>query len=837
MNPGKENSPGSESASEWTPGAPCFHCEEALPGDPLYARVNGQDRPVCCRGCQAVAQLIDGARLHDFYRFREQAGPRPEDSDKDIEDPWAVYDREGLRKNFVTPLADGAEEASILIEGMRCAACSWLIERSIAPMAGIQDIRINPTTGRGLIRFDPARLRPSAVFARIASLGYRPHAAGTGAWEAVQRKERHRALRRLAVAGLGMMQVMTFAVSLYAGAFQGMDPGIREFLRLVSLLVATPVAFYAGWPFFQGALRDLRGGSPGMDVPVSLAIGVAYLASVWNTLVGSGEVYFDSVTMFVFFLSLGRYLEMMARHRAGDTADALARTVPRTAIRLQGDTMQRVGVDELQDGDLVLARPGDTLPCDGIVMEGSSGVDESLLTGEADLQTKSGGDRVLGGSTNISRPLRIQVTATGSRTVIASITRLLERAQSERPRLARLANRVAAWFVLGVLVMAAAVAWFWYAQSPERAMAVTLAVLVVTCPCALSLATPAALTAATSHLAGVGVLVTRAHAVESMARVNRVIFDKTGTLTTGKLAITAIHARHDIAQDRALALAAALERECNHPIASMFEPYATALAASGVEVVTGRGVQGVIGSHTLRIGQYDFVSELFGTTGLSGETSGDSGEIVLGDSTGVLARFELRHQLRPEAGSVIAGLRAMGIKTELASGDSLQAVQQMAGLLEVDDFHANLLPADKLALVRRRQSQGDIVMMIGDGINDAPVLAGADVSLAMGSGAALAQSSADSILLAHSLDPVILAIATVRKTMQLIRQNLTWALAYNLTALPLAAAGMVEPWMAAIGMSASSLLVVLNALRASRVRAPAPERSPGIPAMAGGQSG
>jgi len=773
-----------------------------------------------------VAQLIDGAKLQDFYRFRERAGPRPEESDRNIQDPWSVYDRERLRRSFVTPLANGEEEACVLIEGMRCAACSWLIERSIAPLAGVQDVRINPTTGRGLIRFDPAKLGPSVLFARIASLGYRPHAAGSGAWEAVQRKERHQALRRLAVAGLGMMQVMTFAVSLYAGAFQGMDPGIREFLRLVSLLVATPVAFYSGWPFFQGALRDLRGGSLGMDVPVSLAIGVAYLASVWNTLAGSGEVYFDSVTMFVFFLSLGRYLEMMARHRAGDTADALTRTVPRTAIRMHGESLQRVGVEELQEGDLVLARPGDTFPCDGIVSQGSSGVDESLLTGETALRAKAVGDSILGGSTNVSRPLRIRVTATGSHTVIASITRLLERAQSERPRLAQLANRVAAWFVVGVLVVAATVAWFWHGHAPERAMAITLAVLVVTCPCALSLATPAALTAATSHLARIGVLVTRAHAVESMARVTRVIFDKTGTLTTGKLSITRIEARADVGKDQALALAAALERECSHPIANAFEPYASSLAARQVEVVTGQGVQGIIGEDILRIGRHDFVAAL-AAGGPSPCPDSGSREIVLGDSTGVLARFELEHQLRPEAGAVIATLGALGIKTELASGDRPQAVAQMASLLEVDDFHANLLPLDKLELLKRRQAQGDVVMMVGDGINDAPVLAGADVSMAMGSGAALAQTSADSILLAHSLEPIIQAISTVRKTMHLIRQNLAWAIAYNLTALPLAAAGLVEPWMAAIGMSASSLLVVLNALRASRARIPVPSATSG----------
>ena len=804
------------------PGDPCFHCGEPLPDKPLFALVSGVRQPMCCRGCQAVAQLISDSRLDEFYRYREGPGPRPEDQEPD--DSWAVYDRAQLRDSFVIKLPGGAEEASILVEDLRCAACSWLIERTLMGVKGVHSAQVNPSTGRGLVRFDPAVTSPGRVFANIAWLGYRPHAAGSGDWEKAQRQERHRALRRLAVAGLGMMQVMTYAVSLYAGAFQGMDPWIREFFRLISLLVATPVAFYAGGPFFRGALRDLRGRTLGMDVPVSLAIAVAYLASVWNGLRGTGEVYFDSVTMFVFFLSLGRYLEMMARHRAGNTADALTRTVPRTALRIHDGVSERVGVNELSAGDLLLVRPGDSFPCDGTVEEGSSGVDESLISGESRLLMRNVMDRVLGGSTNVTDPLRIRVDATGQETVIAGITRLLERAQAERPRLARLANRVATWFVAVVLVVACLVATFWSMHDPALALPITLSVLVITCPCALSLATPTALTAATSHLARHGVLITRAHTLEAMSKCNRVIFDKTGTLTDGCLRISQVHTRPDTTIELALELAAALERECAHPIASAFDTVNSAQTARDIRVVTGRGVEGYVGGRRLRIGHPEFVGELAPKDGGSGWIPGPGG-IWLGDEQGPMASIELQDQVRPEAGEVIRSLVSMGLTVELASGDRESAVLALAGQLGISQVSANMTPQDKLALLRQRQQQGDRVMMVGDGINDAPVLAGADVSVALGSGAALAQSTADSILLGNSLWPLLLALKTARGTLNIIRQNLAWALTYNAGALPLAAAGMVQPWMAAIGMSASSLLVVINALRVSRI-----SDRPGTPA-------
>ena len=813
MQSGPDNHEPGATGTRYSPGDPCFHCGEPLPaGPPLFAAVSGVEQPMCCRGCRAVAQLISDASLEEFYRFRDQPGPRPEE----LEDSWTVYDREQLRATFVVSLPGGLDEASILVEGLRCAACSWLIERTLLGLSGVHSAEINPSTGRGLVRFDPALTSPAGIFASIAWLGYRPHSAGSGDWEKAQRRERHQALRRLAVAGLGMMQVMTFAVSLYAGAFQGMDPWIREFLRLVSLLVATPVAFYAGAPFFKGALRDLRSRRPGMDVPVSLAIAVAYLASVWNSLRGSGEVYFDSVTMFVFFLSLGRYLEMMARHRAGDTADALARTVPQTALRVSGEVTERLGVNELRIGDIVLVRPGDSFPCDGIVIQGNSGVDESLISGESTLRTRGVQDPVLGGSNNVTDPLRVQVSAVGQNTVIAGITRLLERAQAERPQLARLANTVAAWFVVTVLVVAGLVAAFWFLRAPELALPITLSVLVITCPCALSLATPTVLTAATSHLARNGVLVTRSHSVEVMAQCNRVIFDKTGTLTHGLPRIGQVHTRPGLDREQALSLAAALEHESAHPIASAFENIVIKHPASDVRIITGRGVQGQVNGDTLRIGHPDFIAELRPGQTLPEWMPGDEG-IVLGDASGPMASFAMHDKARPEASQLIQALRAIGMEIELATGDRPSAADSLARELGITQVHANMTPEAKLELLRLRQQQGDRVMMVGDGINDAPVLAGADVSVALGSGAALAQSTADSILLADNLWPLLLAMNTVRRTMTIIRQNLAWAISYNLAALPLAAAGLVQPWMAALGMSASSLLVVLNALRISRV--------------------
>jgi Cu2+-exporting ATPase len=550
-----------------------------------------------------------------------------------------------------------------------------------------------------------------------------------------------------------------------------------------------------------------------MDLPVSLAIGAAFVASAWATVTGRGDIYFDSVTMFTFFLLAGRFLEMGARHRAGQAAEELVKLLPATAARLTGAGEERVPVGDLGPGDRVLVRPGEAVPADGGVLEGRSSVDESLLTGESLPQLRTPGDALIGGSVNNESPLVMRVERVGEATVLSAILRLLDRAQTEKPAVARLADRVAGWFVAALLVLAAGVAWWWWQHDPVHAFAVTLSVLVVTCPCALSLATPAAVTAATGALTRLGVLTTRGHALETLARVTHVIFDKTGTLTEGRLRLARVDRLADLSRERSLEIAAALERASEHPIArALCAECAPQAIAAAVSATPGCGVEGVVDGKRYRVGTLGFVRAL--QKGDAGPPPGpQSAGVVLGDESGILARFRLADRLRDGAVETMERLGSLGITIELLSGDGPDEVQRVAGLLGIAQFRARCLPREKLARIRELQRAGAVVAMVGDGVNDAPVLAAAQVSVAMGGGTQLAHASADMVLLSEQLPHLADAIQTSRRTLSIIRQNLAWALVYNVVALPLAAAGWIAPWMAAIGMSTSSLVVVVNALR------------------------
>jgi Cu2+-exporting ATPase len=594
---------------------------------------------------------------------------------------------------------------------------------------------------------------------------------------------------------------------------------MREFFRLVSMLVSIPVAFYAGWPFYQGAWHALRARSVSMDVPVTLGIVIAFVASVWNALTGHGEVYFDSVTMFVFFLSLGRYVEMVARHRAGSVADALARLAPVTARRVRDDQVEDVQASELQPGDEMLVRTGEVFAADGVVAEDAEGrVDESMLTGESTAIPKHRGSPVHAGTQNLGAPLRVRVAAVAGETVLAGIVALLERAQAERPRLAKAADRAAAWFLSRILVGSALVFVVWWFVDPSQAVPATLAVLVVTCPCALSLATPAVLAAATADLARRGVLVARSDAFEALAKATHVLWDKTGTLTHGLVRVEEVRPLRDEDAARSLALAAALERMSEHPIARAFLAAGAATStAADVTVTAGAGLEGSVEGRRLRIGTLDFARGLSAQAEDAGPTEAAAASwVYLGDESGLLAGFRLADPLRAETAGCVQQLAQLGLASEIVSGDAAAAVARIAARSGIERFEARLTPQAKVARLKALQDTGAVVVAVGDGINDAPLLQAANVAVAMGRGSALAQTSADLILVRDSLDQLPEIVRISRQAQRIVRQNLAWSIAYNLAALPLAALGLVPAWLAAIGMSLSSVFVVLNATRVTR---------------------
>lgn len=721
-----------------------------------------------------------------------------------------VLDNPDVQQDFVR--IDGKlKQADLSLQGISCAACSWLIENRLRQVPGVASAGVNLSNHRLTVRFDEQLVPLSRIVGTVQDIGYRAHPYVAREHEARLKDESRALLRRLAVSGLGAMQAMMFATGLYIGLFQGIAVEFRDFLRFVSFIVATPVVFYAGWPFYVSAWRAIRNRHLNMDVPVTIALLGSYSASVYAMLTGGGETYFDSVSMFIFFVTSSRYLEMRARHKSGEIAGNLQYSQPRIALKWQDGEWSRIATEKLAEGDRILVRPGETFPCDGRIHSGRSTVSEALLTGESLPIGKKEGDPVIGGTQNLEQPLEVLVTATGNQTVMAALQQLLARALSEKPPQAREADRLASLFVGRILVVAVVVFGIWYFIDQAQAFWITMAVLVATCPCALSLATPAALTTATNTLARNGLLVTRGHVLETLAKVTHVVFDKTGTLTKGRLVIESV-ITHGMTEQQALGIARSLEASSIHPIARAFhEVTSPALEVSDLEAHPGEGVAGTVGGQYYRLGRPDFAS------GSDCQPPGSDALVVwilLADATGkAVAWFSLRDEVREDARRVISGLRELGIKSLILSGDTASAASALGKELSIDEACGGLSAADKHRRVQDLQAAGACVMMIGDGVNDAPVLAVADLSVAMGSGTDLAQTSADTVLLNDKLATLLSARMIAGRTATIIRQNLRWAFFYNLAVLPPAAMGLVPPYLAALGMSLSSLVVVSNALR------------------------
>jgi Cu2+-exporting ATPase len=790
-----------------------------------------------------VAQAIVGQGLADYYRVRESLPAKPDTMAATATEAaavdLAVYDDVAVQSAFVTAAANGEREAALLLEGIRCSACVWLNEETLRRVPGVTAAEINYATHRARVRWDPQRVQLSRILAAISGIGYRAHPYDPSRLESVRGTERREALWRLFVAGFGMMQVMMYAVPVYLAEEGTMSADIEGLMRWASLVLTLPVVLYSAQPFFRGAQRDFRLRRLGMDVPVALGIAVAFGASVWATLTRSGAVYFDSVAMFVFLLLLGRYLELRARQEAASAIQYLAKLQPELAERFTDFPTSRqtetVPAAKLKPGQMILVKPGAVVPADGVVTEGRGEVAEAIITGESRAVPKPAGASVIGGSVNVGGPLVVRVECVGPDSMLAGIVKMVERAVGEKQRIAELADRYAHWFVVAILAIAALSAAAWLVLDPPRALWIAVAVLVVTCPCALSLATPVALTAATGELARNGFVVTRGHTIEALAAATDVVFDKTGTLTRGQMRVISVEPLGASGPDECLALAAALEQGSEHPIARAVlsaarERRLAIPAAEQLDSHPGLGVMGRVEGSTCAVGRRSFV--------VRSKDESDAEEAVAHTVVWVarddapLARVVIGDVLRPEAADAIARIRATGRHVHLLSGDALGPVSHVASALGLDSWRAGASPADKCDHVASLQAEGRRVCMVGDGVNDAPVLAKAAVSIAMSGGAHLAQVHADAVLLSGRLDRLVDALALSTRTLRVIRQNLAWAFAYNLVAVPLAVAGLVTPWLAGLGMSASSLAVVLNALRLRRTTG-APGASEQHPAVQG----
>ncbi|OBT12223.1 ATPase P [Vibrio sp. UCD-FRSSP16_10] len=779
----------------------CYHCGEDVPANTHFSvEILGEPRTMCCPGCESVAQTIIDSGLSSYYQYRTEKAERVDLVPEQLQ-ALIHYDNEQVQAEFVRN-NENISEVTLSLDGVSCAACAWLIEKQINKHQGVVQIRVNTATHRALLSWDKTEAKLSELLNTIHKLGYK-----AAPFEADKQEENYyRAMKqylyKLGIAGLATMQVMMLAVALYLEVFGNLEPEFKHYFRIVSLIFATPVLLYSALPFYMNAWRSLRARTLGMDVPVSIALIFAYVASLIATFTQSGEVFFESISMFTFFLLLGRFLEMRARRKAAAASANLLKLVPAMATLEDGS---QIPVKTLDVGDKVRVLAGEHVPADGYVIDKAIYVDESMLTGESLHIKKNTGETVYAGTINGEQTFTLQVACRKQESMIANIVRLQDEAQATKPKIAEIADIVARYFVAVILIISACTYLYWHYNQPDDAFWIMLAVLVATCPCALSLATPTAITCSTSRMGDLGILLRKSHAIETLCKVNHVIVDKTGTLTEGKVSLSHSHTFGHWQQEKVLAIAAALESHANHPIAAAFRQYSNeSIDANDVQNHIGSGLTGMIDNQPCKIGSHAFVCD---------ETTPNTAHTVyLSIDDELAATFTYSDPIRESSQGFIQSLKRLGIKTTLLTGDNEINALPVAKQLGLETVVSSVNPQGKLDYLKSLKGDS-VTLMIGDGINDAPTLAGAHLSVAMGGGTDVAKSSADMVLLGDKLDKLIEARSLAIKTRKIIRENLAWSLGYNLLILPLAVCGLVAPYIAVVGMSASSIIVVTNSLR------------------------
>lgn len=787
----------------------CYHCHSPISNKlVIHGKVLGVERDFCCHACLAVAQLIEGCDLEQYYKVRDSASPKP--SERVLKENWQAYDIEAIKNQYVYR-HDGINEVHLYIEGIHCGACAWLIKSLLRERLGLEDVLVNATTARAEIRYSDA-VKLSQILEGIALLGYRPNLFNPEQIEVSQNKERNQYLLRLIVSGLGMMQVMMFATGLYTGDYYGMDREYSNLLRWISFVFSTPVFFYGGWPFLKNAYSALKIKRLNMDVPVSLALAGAYFASSWHVFIGQGEVYFDSVTMFIFFLSIGRFLEFLTRRRARLNEVQFAKLLPEAVERHHGDDFELVALNLIQVGDVIRVMPTQTIAIDGEIVRGKTRVSESMLSGESRALSKKEGDLVFAGSHNLESPIEVKVLHTGQETVLAGIRRLMARAQQHKSATIEKTEKIAQWSILSVLILAVIAYVLWQFIDASRAFEIVLAILVATCPCALSLATPVALTSAVNHAHQQGILIKESSSLEKLDDVQAIVFDKTGTLTEGDFRLLKAEFFTGNPEFH-WQMAKSLERHSAHPVAWAVVAQTEAPILELENVFCAReGVCGDYQDMKWAIGNASFIQHVF--PHLKFEPTQEKGVAVyLACAEAVCAFLLFDDPPRVGIADLMKNLsKRYGLY--IMSGDIKKNVEKMAEFCEISNYQGMMSAEDKLSALKLIDKK---ILMVGDGMNDAPVMAGAHVSVAVGKANPLSQTQADIVLMRHGPEALPYLFDLSVRTKKIIQQNLWWATAYNLLVIPLAIAGFLTPWIAAIGMSLSSLIVVVNALRLSRL--------------------
>lgn len=798
----------------------CFHCGEAIPkGIDLSVKIDNTLQPMCCIGCEAVAKVIVENNLTEYYRFRTEPAKKGEQLVPQQLKHNQLLDDESLQDEFTFKTHE-YKEAILTVDGISCAACAWLIEMQLSKTNGIVSITVNATTQRATVQWQDEKLKLSEILQRIDSIGYKALPFKASQIEELNKAQSKSFIKRLGVSGILMMQVLMIAVGLYFGAFSDMSEYNLVYLRWASLILTIPIVTYGAYPFYKGAINTLKIKRLSMDVPVSIAITLAFTASVWATVSQQGEVYFESVAMFTFLLLIGKFLEFRARMRASHVSANLLKLMPMTATKLitintDGNSTKKeqlIAAKHLKKFDLVLIKPGETVPADGIIISGNSQINESMLSGEQTPVNKKIGDNVLAGTINSDGNITVEVKKENQYSFLNQMIRLSESSQAHKPKLAKLSDKIAQYFVATILLTSIATAIYWQIHLPEQAFWITLSVLVATCPCALSLATPTALTCATVTLNNKGILIKSAHVMETLPNVNCFAFDKTGTLTTGEFTISKVELfDRAFSKKQALAIAAGLESHSEHPIAKAFIKHRDfSLDVTHIEVTPSSGVSGNYQNEIYQIGKPSWLLPSLRLADANADVN--NAQCVLINGEQLIAAFYLEDSVRDNAASLIKNLHEQSISTLMLSGDNKAGCDKTQSVLRLSEAHSNLSAKNKVDLLKTKQVD-HIVAMVGDGVNDTPVFGTAHIAIAMGSGTDIAKNGADIILLNSDLTNITALKLIAHKTKKIIWQNYLWAFGYNAIVLPLAMAGYITPYLAVIGMSASSILVVTNSLR------------------------
>ncbi len=807
----------------------CFHCNEVVPsGIKLSVEINQIQQAMCCVGCQAIAKTIVDNGLTQYYSVRTEPAHKgqaliPEQLQKN-----KLLDEAVLQSEFVFQ-DDDYKEAILTIDGISCAACAWLIERQLDKLKGLININVNASSQRATVRWQDSEVRLSEILLAIEHIGYQALPFKANEAELINKKQSKAYIKRLGISGILMMQIMMIAFGLYFGAFSGMAEHNKVYLRWVSFLLAIPIIFYGALPFYTGAIKAIRAKRLSMDVPVSIAIILAFSASAWATITQQGEVYFESVSMFTFLLLIGKFLEFRARSRAAQVSANLLKLMPLTATKIviSSDTQNGeaknvevlVAAKQLIQGDIVIIKPGEVVPADGTITAGISQLNEAMLSGEQLPINKTVNDNVFAGTLNGDGNITVQVKQTSNQSFLSQLIRLSEQSQAHKPKIAKLSDKIAQYFVALILLTSIATAIYWQQHLPEEAFWITLSVLVATCPCALSLATPTGLTCATTRLNRAGIMIKGGHVMETMPKINCFAFDKTGTLTTGEFTISKVELLDENAQysqAQILSIAAALEAHSEHPIAKPFTEHRDfSLTATHVKVHSGQGVSGNINNIDYAIGKYAWLAKLASLDPLQTQifiNDLNGANCFLMANNKIIASLYLIDKVRDDAFETLNTLNKQN-KTILLSGDSQMACNTLTKTLPLNIALGGLSAQDKMQQIKDVQAQDYKVAMTGDGVNDSPVFGAAHISIAMGCGADITKSGADVILLNNKLSSINTLIKVSHRTRRIILQNYLWAFGYNAIVLPLAVAGYITPYMAVIGMSASSILVISNSLR------------------------